>query len=116
MKIKQIEITTVRLVFEDDEPKAVKRTIEVPAKDDPKPETKPKRSRTRSMFNDEQQADIIRRYKSGKGPTAISVSLGCSKSAIVHLLKKAGVTEGRTGQHLKKKQQPQPEADENEPV
>ena len=81
------------------------------------PEVKPKPRKSRCMFNEEQQADIIRRYKAGEGPTAISASLGCSKSAIVHLLSRAGVTEGRTGQHLKKKQpEALPEAERKEPV
>lgn len=74
----------------------------------------PKQRKPATMFTDEQKADIIKRYQAGEGPTAISKSLGCSKSTIVHLISKAGVTEGRTGQHLKKKPEPQPE--ENEPV
>ena len=74
----------------------------------------PKQRKPATMFTDDQKADIIKRYKAGEGPTAISKSLGCSKSTIVHLISKAGVTEGRTGQHLKKKPEPQPE--ENEPV
>ena len=76
----------------------------------------PKQRKPATMFTDEQKADIIKRYQAGEGPTAISKSLGCSKSTIVHLISKAGVTEGRTGQHLKKKPEPQPEAEENEPV
>lgn len=78
---------------------------------------KPRKSR--SMFNDQQKADIIARYKAGEGPTAISRSLGCSKSVIVHLIQKAGATEGRTGQHLKKKvvqPEPEPAAPAEEPV
>lgn len=118
MRLKHIEITTVRLVFEDDEPKEVRRTVTVEPKPLPeaKPKAEPKKRRSRCMFNDEQQADIIKRYKAGEGPKALAESMGCSKSVITHLLKRAGVTEGRTGQHLKKKPEPQPEADDKEPV
>ena len=79
---------------------------------------KPKSLRKRpSIFTDEQKADIIRRYKAGEGPKAISESLGCSRSLITHIIRDAGVVEGRTGAHLnRKKEEPQPEADENEPV
>lgn len=79
---------------------------------------KPKSLRKRpSIFTDEQKADIIRRYKEGEGPKAISESLGCSRSLITHIIRDAGVVEGRTGAHLnRKKEEPQPEADENEPV
>ena len=79
---------------------------------------KPKSLRKRpSIFTDEQKADIIRRYKADEGPKAISESLGCSRSLITHIIRDAGVVEGRTGAHLnRKKEEPQPEADENEPV
>lgn len=79
---------------------------------------KPKSLRKRpSIFSDEQKADIIRRYKAGEGPKAISESLGCSRSLITHIIRDAGVVEGRTGAHLnRKKEEPQTEADENEPV
>ena len=79
---------------------------------------KPKSLRKRpSIFTDEQKADIIRRYKAGEGPKAISESLGCSRSLITHIIRDAGVVEGRTGAHLnRKKDEHQPEADENEPV
>jgi hypothetical protein len=79
---------------------------------------KPKSLRKRpSIFTDEQKSDIIRRYKAGEGPKAISESLGCSRSLITHIIRDAGVVEGRTGAHLnRKKEEPQPEADENEPV
>ena len=79
---------------------------------------KPKSLRKRpSIFTDEQKADIIRRYKAGEGPKAISESMGCSRSLITHIIRDAGVVEGRTGAHLnRKKEEPQPEADENEPV
>ena len=79
---------------------------------------KPKSLRKRpSIFTDEQKADIIRRYKAGEGPKAISESLGCARSLITHIIRDAGVVEGRTGAHLnRKKEEPQPEADENEPV
>ena len=122
MKLKHIEITTIRIVFDNDEPKEVKRTVKVQPKEEPehkpqaKPKAEPKKRRSRCMFNDEQQADIIKRYKAGEGPKALAESMGCSKSVITHLLKRAGVTEGRTGQHLKKKPEPQPEADDKEPV
>jgi DNA-binding NarL/FixJ family response regulator len=122
MKLKHIEITTIRLVFDDDEPKEVKRTVKVQPKEEPepKPQAKPKEEQkkrpSRCMFNDEQKAEIIRRYQAGEGPKAIAVSLGCAKSTIQHLINRAGVTENRTGQHLKKKPEQQPEADEKEPV
>ena len=78
---------------------------------------KPKSLRKRpSIFTDEQKADIIRRYKAGEGPKAISESLGCSRSLITHIIRDAGVVEGRTGAHLNRKKEDQPEADENEPV
>ena len=79
---------------------------------------KPKSLRKRpSIFTDEQKADIIRRYKAGEGPKAISESLGCSRSLITHIIRDAGVVEGRTGAHLnRKKEEPQPEAEEPEPV
>lgn len=110
MKLKSIEITRLTLVFDDTDAEPVKVKAETE-----KAVKKPRKSR--SMFNDQQKADIIARYKAGEGPTAISRSLGCSKSVIVHLIKKAGATEGRTGQHLKKKVQPEPEpAAPEEPV
>ena len=75
--------------------------------------TEPKQRKTRKRFNDEQTAEIIRRYKAGEGPKAISESLGCARSTIIHLISKAGATEGRTGQHLRKpKPEPQPETEE----
>lgn len=81
------------------------------------PQPKQKHRKTRVLFTDEQKADIIRRYKAGEGPKAISESLGCSRSLITHIIRDAGVVEGRTGAHLnRKKEEPQPEADENEPV
>ena len=118
MKLKHIEITTIRLVFDDDEPKEVKRTVKVQPKEEPepKPHAKQKKRPSRCMFNDEQKAEIIRRYQAGEGPKAIAVSLGCAKSTIQHLINRAGVTENRTGQHLKKKPEPQQDAGENEPV
>ena len=64
---------------------------------------KPKSLRKRpSIFTDEQKADIIRRYKAGEGPKAISESLGCSRSLITHIIHDAGAVEGRTGAHLNK--------------
>lgn len=65
---------------------------------------KPKSLRKRpSIFTDEQKADIIRRYKAGEGPKAISESLGCSRSLITHIIRDAGAVEGRTGAHLNRK-------------
>lgn len=117
MKLKHIEITTIRLVFDDDEPKEVKRTVKVQPKEEPEPKPQAKQKKRPSIFTDEQKADIIRRYKAGEGPKAISESLGCSRSLITHIIRDAGVVEGRTGAHLnRKKEEPQPEADENEPV
>lgn len=77
----------------------------------------PKPRDTRTLFNDEQKADIIRRYKAGEGPKAISESLGCSRSLITHIIRDAGVVEGRTGAHLnRKEEEPQPEDQEEQPV
>ena len=115
MRLKHIEITTVRFVFDDDEPKEVKRTIKVEPVVKPKAEPKPRK--TRALFTDEQRDEIIRRYQAGEGPKAIAESFNCARSTIGLIIKKAGVVEGRTGQHLNKpKPEPQPEADENEPV
>lgn len=119
MTLKKIEIATVRFVFDDDEPKEVKRTIKVEPKEEPvaKPKAEPKPRKTRAIFTDEQKADIIRRYKNGEGPKKIAESINCARSTIGLIIKKAGVVEGRTGQHLNKpKPEPQSEADENEPV
>ena len=119
MRLKHIEITTVRFVFDDDEPKEVKRTIKVEPKEEPveKPKAEPKPRKTRAMFTDEQRAEIIRRYKAGEGPKAIAESFNCARSTIGLIIKKAGAVEGRTGQHLNKpKPEPQPEADEKDPV
>ena len=78
---------------------------------------KPKSLRKRpSIFTDEQKADIIRRYKAGEGPKAIADSLGCARSTINHFISRAGATEHRTGQHLKKAPEPQPEGEGKEPV
>ena len=118
MKLKHIEITTIRIAFDNDEPKEVKRTIKVQKNEEPEVKAKhePRKRPSRCMFNDEQKAEIIRRYQAGEGPKAIAVSLGCAKSTIQHLINRAGVTENRTGQHLKKKPEQQHEADEKEPV
>ena len=83
----------------------------------PKPKVEPKQRKTRSLFNDEQKAEIVRRYKAGEGPKAISESLGCSRSMITHIIRDAGAVEGRTGAHLNKKQpEALPEAERKEPV
>ena len=73
--IKQIEITTVRFVFSDDEVNPVTITKEV-NREQPKPKAEPKKRKSRSMYTDEMKADIISRYKAGEGPKAISESLG----------------------------------------
>ncbi len=71
----------------------------------------------RRLWTDEEKAEIIRRYQAGEGPKAIGDSLGVNRNTIQQIIHAAGVTEGRTGQNLrKKKEEPQPEADENEPV
>ena len=84
----------------------------------PKPATKPKTaSDGRRMWTAEEKAEIIRRYQAGEGPKAIGDSLGVNRNTVQMIIHAAGVTEGRTGQSLrKKKPEPQPEADENEPV
>lgn len=76
----------------------------------------PKQRRRKSFFTDEQKAEIIRRYKAGEGPKAIADSLGCARSTINHFISRAGATEHRTGQHLKKAPEPQPEGEGKEPV
>lgn len=76
----------------------------------------PKQRRRKSFFTDEQKAEIIRRYKAGEGPKAIADSLGCARSTINHFISRAGATEYRTGQHLKKAPEPQPEGEGKEPV
>lgn len=69
------------------------------------------------MWTDEEKAEIIRRYQAGEGPKAIGDSLGVNRNTIQQIIHAAGVTEGRTGQNLRKKEpESQPEADENEPV
>lgn len=116
--IKQIEITTWRFVFSEDEPKEVKVTPKVfgdteqPKKDEPKPR---KERRTRRKFDDAQKADIVQRYKAGEGPKAIAESLGVARSTIGNIIKEAGAVEGRTGAHLNKSK-PEPQPEEPEPV
>ena len=68
----------------------------------------------RRMWTAEERADIIRRYQDGEGPKAIGDSLGVSRNSIQQIIHAAGVTEGRSGENLRKKPEPQPE--ENEPV
>ena len=125
MTLKKIEITTVRFVFEDDE-KEAKSTTDVQVFGNPEQPSKPKRTATkpaakketkvtRRKWTEEEKADIIRRYQAGEGPNSIGDSLGVSRNAIQQIIHSAGVTEGRTGENLRK-EEPQPEADENEPV
>ena len=76
----------------------VKQPAEVMAHE---PKAKKER-RAYSRFDADQKADIIRRYKAGEGPKAISESLGCSRSLITHIIHDAGAVEGRTGAHLNK--------------
>ena len=116
--LKAIEITTWRFVFSDDEPKEVKVTPQVSGNSEQpkKAEPKPKKVRkTRAKFDDAQKAEIVERYKAGEGPKAISESLGCSRSLITHIIRDAGVVEGRTGAHLNKPK-PEPQPEEPEPV
>ena len=122
MTLKSIEITTVRLVFDDTEPKKAERTIEV-HKEEPKPKPKPKQVAPktakdgRRLWTDDEKAEIVRRYKAGEGPKAIGDSLGVNRNTIQQIIHAAGATEGRTGQNLrKKKPASQDEAEENEPV
>lgn len=127
MRLKHIEITTVRFVFEDDEPnEEAKSTTDVQVFGNPEQPSKPKRTATnpaakkgtkvtRRKWTEEDKADIIRRYQAGEGPKSIGDSLGVSRNAIQQIIHSAGVTEGRTGENLKK-EEPQPEADENDPV
>lgn len=68
-----------------------------------------KERRAYSRFDADQKADIIRRYKAGEGPKAISESLGCSRSLITHIIHDAGAVEGRTGAHLNKGREKAPE-------
>ena len=87
------------------------------AQDKKENKAKPLKPRkTRALFTEEQKADIIRRYKAGEGPKAISTSLGCARSTIGLIIKHAGAVEGRTGAHLNKsKVRPEPEKQESEP-
>lgn len=81
----------------------------------PKPNVEKKPRKSRRRFTDEQEEEIIARYKAGDGPKAIAESLGCARSTIIHIISRRGATEGRTGQHLKKKPEPLPEP-EPEPI
>ena len=115
--LKAIEITTWRFVFsDDDEVKVTPQVFGNSEQPKPKAEPKPKKVRkTRAKFDDQQKADIVERYKAGEGPKAISESLGCSRSLITHIIRDAGVVEGRTGAHLNKPK-PEPQPEEPEPV
>ncbi len=127
MTLKKIEITTVRFVFEEDKPnEEAKSTTDVQVSGNPEQPSKPNRTATkpaakketkvtRRKWTEEDKADIIRRYQAGEGPKSIGDSLGVSRNAIQQIIHSAGVTEGRTGENLRK-EEPQPEADENEPV
>ncbi len=90
------------------------------AKEATKPTRKPKTPTKsvgkdgRRMWTAEERADIIRRYQDGEGPKAIGDSLGVSRNSIQQIIHAAGVTEGRSGENMRKKPEPQPE--ENEPV
>lgn len=109
MEIKEIEITRVRLVLEDNveatmmpKEELVKR-VQQPAEVKVHEPKAKKERRAYSRFDADQKADIIRRYKAGEGPKAISESLGCSRSLITHIIRDAGAVEGRTGAHLNRK-------------
>ena len=113
IRVLDINITDkIRMTFmEIDDMKQEKKTT---AKETvPEPEAKKAASETKAApkkarrvpphrFNDGQKADIIRRYKAGEGPKAISESLGCSRSLITHIIRDAGAVESRTGAHLNK--------------
>ena len=116
-QIKQIEITTVRFIFSDDEPKqAAPKVFGISEQPKAKAEPKPKKVRkTRALFNDGQKADIVERYKQGEGPKAIAESLGVARSTIGNIIKDAGAVEGRTGKHLHP-DKPEPQPEQPEPV
>lgn len=84
----------------------VKQPAEVRAHEPKAKKAAPKKAkkerRAYSRFDADQKADIIRRYKAGEGPKAISESLGCSRSLITNIIHDAGAVEGRTGAHLNK--------------
>ena len=80
----------------------VKETVPEPKAKKAAPKKAKKERRAYSRFDADQKADIIRRYKAGEGPKAISESLGCSRSLITHIIHDAGAVEGRTGAHLNK--------------
>ena len=80
----------------------VKETVQEPKAKKTAPKNAKKERRAYSRFDADQKADIIRRYKAGEGPKAISESLGCSRSLITHIIHDAGAVEGRTGAHLNK--------------
>jgi transposase-like protein len=99
-------------------PKQVQQPAEVKTASKPRPEKKTAKD-GRRLWTDEEKAEIIRRYQAGEGPKAIGDSLGVNRNTIQQIIHAAGVTEGRTGQNLRKKQpepEPQSEADDNEPV
>jgi DNA-directed RNA polymerase subunit N (RpoN/RPB10) len=88
-------------------------------KEEPKPAPKPKKA-TKSVGKDgrriwtaEERTDIIRRYQEGENPKAIGDSLGVSRMSIQQIIHHAGVTEGRSGDNLKKSET---KPEEKEPV
>lgn len=91
----------------------------VPVKAAIKPKSAAKKTAKdgRRLWTAEEKAEIIRRYQAGEGPKAIGDSLGVNRNTIQQIIHAAGVTAGRTGQNLRKNNpEPQPEADEKEPV
>ena len=86
----------------------VKETAPEPKAKKAAPKKAKKERRAYSRFDADQKADIIRRYKAGEGPKAISESLGCSRSLITHIIHDAGAVEGRTGAHLNKGREKEP--------
>ena len=123
----KVHITAANMMVETgDEVKAIiadfKSRVASPREEPVKVASKPRPAKKtakdgRRLWTDEEKAEIIRRYQAGEGPKAIGDSLGVNRNTIQQIIHAAGVTEGRTGQNLrKKKEEPQPEADENEPV
>jgi hypothetical protein len=119
IRVLDIHITgKARMTFMeiDDMKQETKTTVKQPAEETaPEPKAKkaaPKKAkkerRAYSRFDADQKADIIRRYKAGEGPKAISESLGCSRSLITHIIHDAGAVEGRTGAHLNKGREKEP--------
>lgn len=122
-----MEITIIDAFFRTDTGNEIpdiitdfKRRVMGETKPEAKPSPKP-RAKTakdgRRLWTDEEKAEIIRRYQAGEGPKAIGDSLGVNRNTIQQIIHAAGVTEGRTGQNLRKKQpEALPEAERKEPV